>query len=905
MFHQGLSLSNTRDIIANSIHLIQGNVITDILDIITANSADTNAIINALLADQNFINAIAAAATNSYTKSEADALFYTQTYLTTALNGKVDVSSLNSYYTKTEIDTNIYTKTQIDTNIYTKTQSDNLINAKQNIINDGDLTIAKTNGLQTLLDGKVDDSQVLTDVPSGALFTDTKTEIYNGNGFYDLSKIHFINGTFALESATNSPYFGSWGITINHGIADISGLQSALDLKRNIGDSYTKTEIDTTFASHYTKTESDNLFYTKTYLNTALSGKVDVSTLSLYYTKTEIDNTFTSYYTKTQVDNTFTNYYSKTYIDTNFYNKTYIDALNTSGVQIKYNSNYVDLEKIEFQDSTISLGTNTNEYKIVSTPQMSNVQGLTAALNAKRNVSDSYTKTEIQSYLNTKADSGDLLQVNTGGTTYQQITHILFSNANTSVTSGVATVNVLPTISEVIGLNTALNAKVDDTQVLTNVPANATFSFPEVKYNTAYIEASKFEFMNHTVSTNSNPTRVEITATPNLSDIADITVATANISFGKPLTNVLANDPGFGTEAPFQYIMTSTLAHQISAKFDSTNNDQNYISWRLRDTSGSLQETLKIRADKSLECFGNINTNSISIQGTDLQTTLNNKVNTADAYPEIWFSSGNTYQRLDKLYFSNFEYPLQLGINSNAEGYGAWHLKATPHYTDVVGLGMVTTDSSNNFTLGHGLTINSRGDAGTGEKSVLYFKDQASNDSHYIATRFSTTSNVNNVLKFYLRDTSGTIQLCMQMRADKGMNIYGTLYVIQLTVTNNATIYQHLYVSGNASANSFITTSDETVKDDVKDVDLSPIFDSCNVKSYNRTDKPELGRRVGFIAQDIQKACNDNNLPNTFNNEIKQDDGTTLLGLDYSRLVTALWSKVKQLEQRIAVLENN
>jgi len=35
--------------------------------------------------------------------------------------------------------------------------------------------IADTTGLQTALDGKVDDSQVLTDVPSGALFTDTET----------------------------------------------------------------------------------------------------------------------------------------------------------------------------------------------------------------------------------------------------------------------------------------------------------------------------------------------------------------------------------------------------------------------------------------------------------------------------------------------------------------------------------------------------------------------------------------------------------------------------------------------------------------------------------------------------------------------------------------------------------
>ena len=100
-------------------------------------------------------------------------------------------------------------------------------------------------------------------MPLNALFTDTKTQIYNSNGFYDLSKIHFINGTLALDSASNSPYFGSWGIEINHGIANITGLQSALDLKRNISDSYTKTELDNLFSNHYLKTESDNIFYTK------------------------------------------------------------------------------------------------------------------------------------------------------------------------------------------------------------------------------------------------------------------------------------------------------------------------------------------------------------------------------------------------------------------------------------------------------------------------------------------------------------------------------------------------------------------------------------------------------------------------------------------------------------------
>lgn len=104
---RGLSLSSTNDIIANSIHLIQGNVITDILNIIAQISADNNAIITALLADQSFINAIANAATNSYTQSESDKLFHTKTYLNCVVSNKVDTSTLNQYYTKTEIDTNI------------------------------------------------------------------------------------------------------------------------------------------------------------------------------------------------------------------------------------------------------------------------------------------------------------------------------------------------------------------------------------------------------------------------------------------------------------------------------------------------------------------------------------------------------------------------------------------------------------------------------------------------------------------------------------------------------------------------------------------------------------------------------------------------------------------------------
>ena len=68
--------------------------------------------------------------------------------------------------------------------------------------------ISVITGLQTALDGKVDDSQVLTNVPSSALFTDTNT-VYTH--------------------------------PTNHAISVISGLQTALDSKTT--ESYVDTEI--------------------------------------------------------------------------------------------------------------------------------------------------------------------------------------------------------------------------------------------------------------------------------------------------------------------------------------------------------------------------------------------------------------------------------------------------------------------------------------------------------------------------------------------------------------------------------------------------------------------------------------------------------------------------------------
>ena len=100
--------------------------------------------------------------------------------------------------------------------------------------------ISVVTGLQTALDAKVDDSQVLTNVPSGALFTDTT---------YTHPSNHAISVVTGLQAALDAKVDDSQVLTdvpsgalftdtntvythpANHAISVISGLQTALDAK--------------------------------------------------------------------------------------------------------------------------------------------------------------------------------------------------------------------------------------------------------------------------------------------------------------------------------------------------------------------------------------------------------------------------------------------------------------------------------------------------------------------------------------------------------------------------------------------------------------------------------------------------------------------------------------------------
>ena len=152
---------------------------------------------------------------------------------------------------------------------------------------------------------------------------------------------------------------------------------------------------------------------------------------------------------------------------------------------------------------------------------------------------------------------------------------------------------------------------------------------------------------------------------------------------------------------------------------------------------------------------------------------------------------------------------------------------------------------------------------------------------HYMLNGMSSSSDAGNFLRWDMRQATG--------------GHAGNVFKIDATPRCSC--------SGAFLGTAFTTTSDQSVKGDVQDIDLSVLFDATNVKSYVRTDKPDWPRRIGFIAQHVQSACVTAGVPDTFTHDASQDD-MTLLGLDYSRMCCILWSKVKQLEARLVALES-
>ena len=213
-----------------------------------------------------------------YTKSETDALlddkadksdlddYYTKSQADILLAGKVDDSDLDNYYTKSEVNSAMSGKAD-KSNVYTKSQTD------------------------SLLAGKVDSSEL------GNYYTATEVDAAlnskaNKSSVYTKSETNSLLNGKVDNSALDNYYTKSQSYSKNE-------VDTALSGKANSSDVYDKDymdgifeEIDNAFTGVNTAlgTKADkSTTYTKTEVNTLLSGKVDNATLNNYYTKSEVD----------------------------------------------------------------------------------------------------------------------------------------------------------------------------------------------------------------------------------------------------------------------------------------------------------------------------------------------------------------------------------------------------------------------------------------------------------------------------------------------------------------------------------------------------------------------------------------------------------------------------------------
>ena len=136
----------------------------------------------------------------------------------------------------------------------------------------------------------------------------TKDVNLNGKNLSNINVLD-VSGSCNIAGATTIGGVLSAGTNKITSTAVPTANSDVINVLYAITNHYNKTYIDSLIALYYTKTQIDTTFtsyYTKSYID---------SLIALYYTKSQIDTTLTNYYTKSQVDTTFTSYYTKSYID--------------------------------------------------------------------------------------------------------------------------------------------------------------------------------------------------------------------------------------------------------------------------------------------------------------------------------------------------------------------------------------------------------------------------------------------------------------------------------------------------------------------------------------------------------------------------------------------------------------
>ena len=128
----------------------------------------------------------------------------------------------------------------------------------------------------------------------------------------------------------------------------------------------------------------------------------------------------------------------------------------------------------------------------------------------------------------------------------------------------------------------------------------------------------------------------------------------------------------------------------------------------------------------------------------------------------------------------------------------------------------------------------------------------------------------------------------------------------------NATVLTFSSTNQNVTcAGSFSSNSDRVLKDNETPITVREaglIIDTVEAKKYTRNDTGE--DRHGFIAQDLEAACTGNFAHIVGSTPATDDEGEEIEGaaaiktVDYSRLVSLLWTTVRELRSRVQEPEN-
>jgi hypothetical protein len=375
--------------------------------------------------------------------------------------------------------------------------------------------ISEVVGLQTALDGKVDDAQVLTNVPAGALFTDTiYTLPFADNSANWNTAYSWGNHAGLYEPLLGNPLVD--GYVLSSTIAGVrswipagAGSQS-LQQVLAVGD----TAISPDTNSQIT-IQADNTPYVGWMLYNSTTNNYSTADFSTDQITLEIYSSTSNGGKLNLVP--LANYIS-VFATGGLSTKFSFEQPTSAGIQIKYkhpvgataSTIYYAPLSINgvFADSnaniTIPIGTgdmlksvydSTNNGIVDNSEKVNGLTVLTAVPSGALFTDTIYDDTALQLLVASKLSSADidtLTKLNAIMTTADLIdtNDPRLSDARTPL----AHTHI---ISEVTGLQTALDGKIDDAQVLTNVPAGALFTdtwLPNTQAQNGYVTAGGTNF---------------------------------------------------------------------------------------------------------------------------------------------------------------------------------------------------------------------------------------------------------------------------------------------------------------------------------------------------------------------------------------------------------------------------